>query len=73
LTTLTAANLNQWVTMIRDLMIGGASVDDTLTLWASSLRDVKQRIRGRGSGTAYGAIVVPNARRRRHVGGFLFG
>lgn len=32
--------------MIRDLMIGGASVEDTLTLWASSLRDVKQRIGG---------------------------
>src|ERR1700746_2809135 len=31
--------------MIRDLMIGGASVKDTLTLWASSLRDAKQRIR----------------------------
>src|ERR1700747_3080098 len=31
--------------MIRDLMIGGASVGDTLTLWASSLREVKQRIR----------------------------
>ncbi|MHC1948373.1 IS701 family transposase [Bradyrhizobium sp. UFLA06-06] len=31
--------------MIRDLMIGGASVEDTLTLWASSLRDTKQRIR----------------------------
>src|SRR5258705_2208169 len=31
--------------MIRDLMIGGASVEDTLTLWASSLRDAKQRIR----------------------------
>src|SRR6201982_2438544 len=31
--------------MIRDLMIGGASVEDTLTLWAASLRDVKQRIR----------------------------
>jgi len=29
----------------RDLMIGGASVEDTLTLWASSLRDAKQRIR----------------------------
>jgi hypothetical protein len=27
------------------LMIGGASVEDTLTLWASSLRDIKQRIR----------------------------
>ena len=26
-------------------MTGGASVEDTLTLWASSLRDVKQRIR----------------------------
>lgn len=31
--------------MIRDLMIGGASAEDTLTLRASSLRDVKQRIR----------------------------
>src|SRR6201981_567079 len=31
--------------MIRDLMIGGASIEDTLTLWASSLREVKQRIR----------------------------
>src|SRR5262245_29994174 len=31
--------------MIRDLMIGGASVEETLTLWASSLRDIKQRIR----------------------------
>jgi len=31
--------------MIRDLMIGGASVEDTLTLWASALRDAKQRIR----------------------------
>jgi len=31
--------------MIRDLMIGGASVEDTLTLWASGLRDIKQRIR----------------------------
>jgi hypothetical protein len=30
-----------WATMIRDLMIGGASVEDTLTLWAFSLRDVK--------------------------------
>src|SRR6185436_20087538 len=37
--------LNPWATMIRDLMIGGASVEDTRTLWASSLRDVKQRIR----------------------------
>jgi SRSO17 transposase len=31
--------------MIRDLMIGGTSVENTLTLWASSLRDIKQRIR----------------------------
>jgi SRSO17 transposase len=31
--------------MIRDLMIGGASVEDTLTLWALPLRDAKQRIR----------------------------
>jgi SRSO17 transposase len=31
--------------MIRDLMIGGAAVEDTPTLWALSLRDVKQRIR----------------------------
>ena len=31
--------------MIWDLMIGGAAVEDTLTLWALSLRNVKQRIR----------------------------
>src|ERR1700750_1410972 len=31
--------------MIRDLMIGGASVEDSLTLWASAWRDAKQRIR----------------------------
>src|ERR1700760_501241 len=31
--------------MIQDLMSGGASVEDTLELWASSLRDVKNRIR----------------------------
>src|SRR5271168_4927462 len=31
--------------MIWDLMSGGASVEDTLTLWASSLRDIKLRIR----------------------------
>jgi SRSO17 transposase len=31
--------------MIRDLMIGGASVEDTLSLWASALRDGKRRIR----------------------------
>jgi SRSO17 transposase len=30
--------------MIRDLMIGGGSIEDTLTLWASSLRDAKRRI-----------------------------
>ena len=28
-----------------DLMIGGASVEDTLTLWASLLREGKERIR----------------------------
>src|SRR5499433_1780010 len=37
--------LNLWATMIRDLMIGGASVEDALTLWASLLREAKQRIR----------------------------
>jgi len=31
--------------MILDMMTGGASVEDTLELWASSLRDVKGRIR----------------------------
>jgi SRSO17 transposase len=31
--------------MIRDLMTGGASIEDTLSLWAASLRDAKQRIR----------------------------
>ncbi len=31
--------------MIRGMMSGGASVEDTLELWASSLRDVKGRIR----------------------------
>ena len=36
---------NLWATMIRDLMIGGASVEDMLTLWASSLREAKQRMR----------------------------
>jgi SRSO17 transposase len=30
--------------MIRDLMTGGASIEDTLSLWAASLRDAKQRI-----------------------------
>ncbi len=31
--------------MIRDMMSGGASVEDTLALWASALRDAKHRIR----------------------------
>ena len=31
--------------MIRDMMSGGASVEDTLALWASALRDGKRRIR----------------------------
>ncbi len=31
--------------MIQDLISGGGSVEDTLELWASSLRDVKGRIR----------------------------
>ena len=31
--------------MIRDMMIGGASVEDTLSLWPLALRDGKQRIR----------------------------
>ena len=31
--------------MIQDTMIGGASVEETLTLWASSLRDAKRRLR----------------------------
>jgi SRSO17 transposase len=31
--------------MIQDLMIRGASIEDTLSLWASSLRNAKQRIR----------------------------
>jgi SRSO17 transposase len=31
--------------MIQDMMSGSASVEDTLELWASSLRDVKGRIR----------------------------
>ena len=37
--------LNLWVTMIQDMMSGGASVEDTLSLWAQSLRDAKRRIR----------------------------
>jgi hypothetical protein len=31
--------------MIQDMVNGGASVEDTLELWASSLRDAKGRIR----------------------------
>ena len=31
--------------MIQNLMTGGASIEDTLTLWASSLREAKRRIR----------------------------
>ncbi|EGO93858.1 IS701 family transposase [Acidiphilium sp. PM] len=31
--------------MIQDMMIGGASVEDTLALWAASLRDAKRRMR----------------------------
>ncbi|MCK1626289.1 hypothetical protein IVA98_24625 [Bradyrhizobium sp. 160] len=44
------------MTMILDLMVGAASAEGTLTLWASSLRETKQRIRlvftqdGRGVG-----------------------
>src|SRR5271168_3835102 len=34
-----------WATMVQDMMSGGGSVEDTLELWASSLRDVKGRIR----------------------------
>jgi len=37
--------LNLWTTMIQDMMSVSASVEDTLELWASSLRDVKGRIR----------------------------
>ena len=37
--------LNRWATMIRDVMIGGASVEDTLELWASALREGKRRLR----------------------------
>ncbi len=31
--------------MIQNLMTGGASVEDMLSLWAASLREAKQRIR----------------------------
>jgi hypothetical protein len=36
--------LNQWATMIRAWM-AEASIETTLELWASSLRDVKARVR----------------------------
>jgi hypothetical protein len=39
------AVLNQWATMIQKLMTGGSSIEDTLALWASSLRKAKRRIR----------------------------
>jgi hypothetical protein len=49
--------------MIRDLMIAAASVEDTLTLFASSLRDAKWRIRPlfaqeRGLGVAVSRRIV---------------
>ncbi len=31
--------------MIQNLMTGGASVEDTLSLWATALRTAKHRIR----------------------------
>ena len=31
--------------MIQNLMTGGASIEDTLALWAASLRETKRRIR----------------------------
>ncbi|MDR3474169.1 MAG: IS701 family transposase, partial [Devosia sp.] len=31
--------------MIQDLMTGGASLEETLSLWAASLREAKRRIR----------------------------
>ena len=37
--------LNPWVTMIRRSWMTGASIETTLELWASSLREVKKRIR----------------------------
>src|SRR4051795_5391727 len=63
--------------MIRDLMIGGASVEDTLTLWASSLRDVKQRIRrlftqervAAAAGQVLGRLLGNQARKAGRAGG----
>ena len=37
--------LNLWVSMIRRSWMAGLSIEATLELWASSLRDVKARIR----------------------------
>ena len=37
--------LDLWATLLRDMMIGGASVEDTVGLWAQGLRDAKRRIR----------------------------
>ena len=31
--------------MVQNLMTGGASIEDTLALWAASLREAKRRIR----------------------------
>src|SRR3974377_255647 len=63
--------------MIRDLMIGGASVEDTLTLWASSLRDAKQRIRrlftqervAASAGEVFGGLFGNEPRKRGWVVG----
>jgi hypothetical protein len=33
--------MNQWVSMVRRSWMTGASIETTLELWASSLRDVK--------------------------------
>ena len=37
--------LNPWATMIRTSWTRMASVEETLALWAASLREIKQRIR----------------------------
>jgi hypothetical protein len=39
-----SGDLNPWLTMIRGSWMTGGSVEATLELWASSLRDVKGRI-----------------------------
>jgi hypothetical protein len=36
--------LTLWVTLIQDMRSGGASVEETLDLWASGLRSAKERI-----------------------------